>query len=472
MNDTQPDTNVADTTNRDLDQIWKSVRGELELVISAGSFGSWISPCFISSISPLTEDRVLVELATPAPFHRNQIDERYYGQIKTALEKQLEQKCELALVIKQRARVESEAPLPPSSLFNQSPVSTENLREVIAQSGLNPKFNLNNFVVGTSNDLAYAAAKGIVDNPGTKHNPLFIWGGVGVGKTHLMHAIGRALIEKGLKKVKVITSEQFTNELIATIRSRGADDFKKRYREADALLIDDIQFFANRDSSQEEFFHTFNHLYGKQKQIIMTSDRRPQDIQQVEQRLISRFLGGLTVDIALPDYEMRCAILRQTAEALAVNVDPAAIETMAKNVNTNARELEGIFTGLVNMASLKGSPLTQELVELQLNLKSAITKPARRLRAQEVISTVAKHFNLKNKELCGHNRKADLVRARQIAMYFLREDIGLQLQRVAQLMGGRDHTTVIYGVEKMKREFELNSEVRQEILALRTQLFG
>jgi chromosomal replication initiator protein len=286
-----------------------------------------------------------------------------------------------------------------------------------------------------------------------------------------MHAVGRGLIEKGYKKVRVLTSEQFMNELITTIRSKNVEPFKKKYREADALLVDDIQFIANKDTTQEEFFHTFNELYSKQKQIIMTSDRRPQDIQQVEQRLISRFLGGLTVDIGLPDYEMRCAILRQMAEEMGIVTGPEAIETAASNINTNARELEGTFKGLVSMASLKGSILTKEIVESHLNLKSAPKAAGKKMRAQEVISVVAKHFNLKNKELVGHNRQANLVLARQITMYFLREEMGIQLQRVASLMGGRDHTTVMYGVNKMKKEIGLNQVVRQEVMALRTKLF-
>ena len=458
----------------DTNQLWQAVCGELELSISPASFSSWVRPCYLASVTDLDSERYLVELACPSSYNLKTVDERYYGQIKKALENQLERKCELALVVKQKNKPEVS---PPSEgLFSQALQSAADFSEAIVQSGLNPKFSFTNFVVGSSNDLAFAAAKAIVDTPGAKHNPLFIWGGVGVGKTHLMHAIGRGLVEKGYKKIRVLTSEQFLNELIITIRSHSVEGFKKKYREADAILIDDIQFIASKDTAQEEFFHTFNELYAKQKQIIMTSDRRPQDIQQVEQRLISRFLGGLTVDIGLPDYEMRCAILRQRAEELNIVTGDEAIETIANYVNTNARELEGTFTSLVNVVSLKGGILTKELVQTQLNLPSSShpttsASPTKRLRAQEVISKVAKHFNLKNKDLVGHNRKADLVRARQITMYLLREELGLQLQRIAQLMGGRDHTTVMYGVEKMKKEIGLNSEIREQISVVRSQLY-
>jgi chromosomal replication initiator protein len=467
----------------ELDQLWKSACSELQLEMSAGSYSSWIMPCWPVSATPMGEDRTLIELATPSPFHRNHVDERFYGQIKQALEKKLEHQCELALVVRQREVVsapEAERSQE-SNLFNQEDTSQADLAAAISGTSLNPKFGFSNFVVGSSNDLAYAAAKAIVEHPGSKHNPLFIWGGVGVGKTHLMHAVGRALVEKGFRKVRVLTSEQFTNELVGHLRTRSVETFKKKFREADALLIDDIQFIAKKETTQEEFFHTFNELYAKQKQIIMTSDRRPQDIQQVEQRLISRFLGGLTVDIGLPDFEMRCAILRQKAEDLGVVTAPDAIETIANNISTNARELEGRFTGLINFAAAKGSPLTRELVEEHLNLQpSSISSPGggtgprgfvRRVRPQELISTIAKHFNIKNKDLVGQNRKSEMVRARQIAMYFLREEMGMQLTRVAHLIGGRDHTTVMYGVKKIQQELNLNETVRQEVNTLRTKLF-
>lgn len=456
------------------EQLWQAVCGELELSMSGASFASWIKPCFLASVSEMDGDRYLIELANPSSYHLNTVDERYYGQIKKVLENQLERKCELALVV--RAKEKGIIAPPKEGLFTQeSEPVVENIDSVLRECGINPKFTFNSYIVGGSNDLAYAAAKAIADSPGSKHNPLFIWGGVGVGKTHLMHAIGRALVEKGMRKIRVITSEQFTNELVSTLRSKSVDNFKKKYRQIDALMIDDIQFIANKDSTQEEFFHTFNELYGNQKQIVMTSDRRPQDIQQVEQRLISRFLGGLTVDINLPDYEMRCAILRQHAEEMGVVSGDEAIETIANHVNTNARELVGVFTSLANAVALKGGTLTAQMVRDQLNLpggsQAAVKSPTKRLRAQEVISMVAHHFNIKNKDLLGHNRKADLVRARQITMFLLREEMGMQLARIASLMGGRDHTTVIYGVAKMKKEIGLNSELREQISTVRSQLY-
>jgi len=450
----------------DADQVWKDVLGELEVGVSPASFTSWVKPCFIDSITEIDGERWLVELACPSGFHQKTIDERYYGQIKQVLERQVGKRCEIGLVVKQRVdKVESKEE---EDLFSEEREDREESQNV-AEFGLNPRFDFENFVVGGSNNLAYAAAKGVVDTPGVKHNPLFLWGGVGLGKTHLMHAVGKALARKGLR-VQAVTSEQFTNELITTIRNRSVDGFKKKYRNVDALLIDDIQFIAGKESTQEEFFHTFNELYMKGAQIILTSDRRPQDIEQVEQRLISRFLGGLTVDIGLPDYEMRLAILSQKCSDLKVEASGDALDLIASSVNTNARELEGILTRLVNMAAIEGGVLTRELVEREIGVTTK--REAKKLRPQQLISLIAKQFDYKNKDVLGKSRKADLVRARHITMYLLREEMGLTLQRVAQLMGGRDHTTVMHAVEKMEKEFGVNQEIREQIMRVKQEIYG
>jgi chromosomal replication initiator protein len=453
----------------DLVSLWESVTAEIEVGISPASFQSWIKPCFIDAVNEIDSERLLVELACPSGFHQRTIDERYYGQIKSILEKQTGKKCEVGIVVKQKPmeRTISEEKSKDTGLFEEEkPLSSD--RDMMA-AGLNPRFTFDNFVVGGSNNLAYAAARGVVDTPGIKHNPLFLWGGVGVGKTHLMHAVGKKLIERGLT-VRAVTSEQFTNELIMTIRNKSVSGFKKKYRNLDVLMIDDIQFIAGKESTQEEFFHTFNELYMKGAQIIMTSDRRPQDIEQVEQRLISRFLGGLTVDIGLPDYEMRLAILKQKCSELKVEVDQGVLELMAESVTTNARELEGVLTRVVNVATIHGGNLTKELVEKEIGVTSK--KESKKLRPQELISLVAKTYEYKNKELLGNSRKANLVQARHVAMFLLREEMGLTLQNVAELMGGRDHTTVMHAVEKVKKEFEVNQGVREKVIQVKQAVYG
>jgi chromosomal replication initiator protein len=285
-----------------------------------------------------------------------------------------------------------------------------------------------------------------------------------------MHAVGHELAGKGVGKVVYVTSEQFTNDLVNSLRSKMTEAFKKKYRQVGALLIDDVQFFGGKDSTQEEFFHTFNELTNKSAQIVMTSDRKPQDIEGLEDRLKSRFLGGMAVDIGLPDYEMRLAILKQKAQELKVEVEDGAYELIANNFSTNARELEGAFVKLAVGASIEGGVLTKEMVQQTMGLPASFVKEVK-VRPIKVISTVAKYFAYRNKDLLGTSRKADLVEARHIAMYLLRDTLDIQLEKVGELMGGRDHTTVMHAVEKMKSEVNENSDVRRKVTAIKQALY-
>lgn len=453
--------------------LWKQVMSELELSLSESIFNMWIRPCKVIGILPVNEERVIVEIGVPTGFHQKTIDERYYGQIKQVLEKVLSKKCEVSfkvvvgeVVIKKTKVTKNEG----NDLFGKVGEGKVLSEAEIRQSGLNPKFSLDSFVVGGTNNLAYAAAKAVIENPGMRHNPFFIWGGVGVGKTHLMQAVGIELIRKGIEDVRYISSEQFTNNLIESIRNRVADAFKRKYRRVGALLVDDVQFFASKDSSQEEFFHTFNELHMKGVQIILTSDKKPQEINGVEARLVSRFLGGMTVDIGLPDFETKVAILRQKADEFALTIDSHIIELIASKVMTNARELEGTFMRLVNAASAQGRPIDGKLVEEVIGIKQR--EEGKKIRPVMVIGRVAKQFNFKNKDIVGTCRKAEMVRARHIAMYLLREDLKLNLVEIGDLLGGRDHTTIMHGSEKIARAFDINSEIREQVMAVRSSIFS
>jgi len=449
----------------DTEQLWRQVCGDLGVSLSPATLTTYLQPCFVNSITSIDDDRIIVEVGVPTSFHGRTIDERYYGQIKRSLEKQLEKQCELALKVLPKKGGDSGKTLTPNEgLFESAdkPAASD-------ASGLNQRFAFENFVVGGSNNLAYAAARAVVDNPGSRHNPLFIWGGVGVGKTHLMQAIGHGLVNKGVGKVTYISSEQFTNDLINSFRNKTTDGFKKKYRRVGALLIDDVQFFAGKETSQEEFFHTFNDLYMAGVQIVITSDRKPQEIAQVEQRLISRFLGGLTVDIGLPDYEMRVAILKKKATELSLDTDPEIIDLIASNVMTNGRELEGLFIRLANVASAEGNPIDKEMVERIVGVKRAEDKKI--VRPVMVIGAVAKRFDFRNKDLSGKSRRAELVRARHIAMYLLNKDLKLTLVQTGSLLGGRDHTTVMHGVEKISKMFDINQGVREQVMAIRNELY-
>src|SRR3989344_4850631 len=457
----------------DSEKLWRTVCGELGVSLSPASFGSWVKPCFIRSVTEIDSQRLLVELASPSAFHSHTVETKFYSIIKQAMEKVTKKKCDVALVAvelkkdsktnKKDSRV-GEARETNMSLFAPAEESRQ------SGTNLNLRYTFESYMVGSSNRLAFAAGKAVVDYPGTRHNPLFLYGGVGVGKTHLMQAVGHELVKKGVGKVVCITSEQFTNDLVASFKSKMTDAFKKKYRQVGALLVDDVQFFGGKDSTQEEFFHTFNELTNKQAQIIMTSDRKPQDIVGLEDRLRSRFLGGMMVDIGLPDYEMRLPILKQRALEVKVLVDDSAFELMANSFPTNARELEGTFSQLAATANLDGVVLTKEMVQKNLGLPANSINEIR-VRPIKVISTVAKYFDFRNKDLLGESRKADLVVARHVAMYILRDTLKLNLTEVAELMGGRDHTTVMHAVEKMELQIENNTDLRRKVMALTQALY-
>jgi chromosomal replication initiator protein len=457
----------------DSEQLWQSICGELGVSMSPAGFAGFIKPCSIRSITPIDSERLLVEMTAPSVFLRNTIETKYYSIIKQAAEKITQKKCDVALkvveVIKEAKQGKKESK---GGEMGETSMGLFTVPEENKQTGtnLNPRYVFETYMVGSSNRLAFAAGKAVVDYPGTRHNPLFIYGGVGVGKTHLMHAIGHELVKKGVGKVVCVTSEQFTNDLVSSLKSKMTDAFKKKYRQVGALLVDDVQFFGGKDSTQEEFFHTFNELTNKQAQIIMTSDRKPQEIVGLEDRLRSRFLGGMMVDIGLPDYEMRLAILHQRALEINAEVEDSAFELMANSFATNARELEGTFVRLATGASIDGGVLTKDMVQRTMGLPASSVKDIK-VRPIKVISTVAKYFDFRNKDLLGESRKADLVVARHIAMYILRETLKLNLTEVAELMGGRDHTTVMHAVEKMEIEIEKNTDIRRKVMALKQALY-
>ncbi len=452
------------------DRLWDSVCGELEVQMTPGGFSAWIKPCFIRSIIPVDESRIIVELASPSVYHSRTVEVKYYSQIKTVVERLTKKKCDLALVVDAKKETVAKASSMEQKVDKSKSESLFAVPEDTRANNLNPKFTFESYVVGGPNRLAFAAAKAVAENPGSRHNPLFIYGGVGVGKTHLMHAVGHELVKKGVGKVVYISSEQFTNDLVASFRSKMTDAFKKKYRLVGALLIDDIQFFSGKDSTQEEFFHTFNELQMKQVQIVMTADRKPQEIQLLEDRLKSRFLGGMMVDIGLPDYEMRLAILKQKAAEMGADVGDEAFDMMANNFTTNARELGGTFVQLATMASIEGGQLTSDMVQKTMGLPASSGQSVK-VRPLKVISTVAKYFDYKNKDLLGTSRKAELVLARHIAMYLLRDSLGIQLEKVGELMGGRDHSTVMHAVEKMEDEMKEKPDVRRKILAVKQALY-
>ncbi len=334
-------------------------------------------------------------------------------------------------------------------------------------SGLNRQYTFDNFIVGPSNHLAHAAAEAVATNPGQRnYNPLFIYGGVGLGKTHLLHAIGNACARRGLD-VLAVTSEDFTNDLVNAIRTRTQDKLREKYRNADVLLLDDVQFFAKKESSQEEFFHTFNVLHSRERQIVLTSDRQPV-VMALEERLRSRFTWGLLVDIKPPELETRMAILAAKAEERGVTLPYEVQELIARRFEGNIRELEGALNRLLAYTTLAGRPMSVELAQMVL---AEMAPSHRQPTIDEVTATVAMYYGLAPEVLRGPGRSHAVARARQVAMYLARREAKASLNKIGEALGGRDHSTVLYGCDKIAALLETDDALRKELLEIRERLY-
>ena len=341
------------------------------------------------------------------------------------------------------------------------------------EAQVNPKYTFDTFIVGSNNKFAQAAALAVAESPGEAYNPLFIYGGAGLGKTHLMHSIAHFIIEHNEKsKVLYVTSEEFTNELIETIRNgnnSAMTKFREKYRNIDVLLVDDIQFIIGKESTQEEFFHTFNSLHSAKKQIIISSDKPPKDMEILEERFRSRFEWGLIADITLPDYETRMAILHKKEEMDGYNINEEVIKYIANNIKSNIRELEGAFNKVMASAKLEQKDVTLELAEQAL--KDIISPDEKRVITPEyIISIVAEHYNVTTADLCGNKRSSKIVIPRQVAMYLCRELTSTPLKSIGKSLGNRDHTTIMHGIEKMEKEIITDSNLNNTIDILKKKI--
>ncbi|MGO8950935.1 MAG: chromosomal replication initiator protein DnaA [Ktedonobacterales bacterium] len=335
---------------------------------------------------------------------------------------------------------------------------------------LNQRYTFSTFIVGSGNQLAHAASQAVADTPGKAYNPLFLYGGVGLGKTHLLHAIGHTALARHLV-VLYVSSETFTNEIVNAIRYRTTEEFRAKYRSVDVLLVDDIQFIAGKDSTEEEFFHTFNSLYEASKQIVMCSDRPPKAIVSLEERLRSRFEWGLIADIQPPDLETRVAILRAKSDAVGRRVPDEVIDYLASRVQSNIRDLEGSFNRLLAMNQLQGLPLTLETAKVALN-NLASDGQQKRVSLDEILETVAEYYRIPREDLCGKQRDKHIVVPRQVAMFLMRQETQASLLDIGNALGGRDHSTILHGCEKIAREVNDNTALRKEVMAIRQQLLG
>lgn len=444
-------------------QAWQAALGQLQVEMPKGTYDTWVRDAELVAY----EDGAFVIGANNA-YARDWLEGRLKSTITRLLTGMMNRTVEVRFVVWQ--------PTQPSENLRDFSAETEDAEpepEVRAHPDagnftLNPRYTFETFVVGNSNRLAHAASLAVAENPSKAYNPLFLYGRVGLGKTHLLRSIGNAAVQQGLQ-VLYVSSEEFTNDLIHAIRTHTTQAFRDKYRNTDVLLVDDIQFIAGKESTQEEFFHTFNTLHGQNKQIVITSDRSPKGLVTLEERLRSRFEWGLIADIQAPDFETRLAILRSNAERLGKAVDPAVLETIASRMQSNIRELEGALNRILAYAYLRGLPLTPDLVDSAL---ADLVAEAKSLEPSQLVEAVGKAFGISQERLLSRDRSAEVALARQVAMYLLREEAQLSLPVIGELLGGRDHTTVMHGCQKIGELLERDERLRRQVSGLREQLYG
>ncbi|HDD24025.1 MAG TPA: chromosomal replication initiator protein DnaA [Chloroflexi bacterium] len=453
------------------EQIWKAALGELQLQMAQTTYDTWLRDTHLLRC----EDHIYV-IGVKNGYAKEWLEHRLLSIIKRTLTRLAGRTVEVRFVVAGNSAPQSAAlfttttnshstSLPEDQSGGTSNPSTVNIPP---RPNLNPRYIFDTFVVGPGNRLAQAASLAVTETPGSAYNPLFIYGGVGLGKTHLLHAIGHRCYAQGLN-VLYTSSEKFTNDLIAAIRSHTTDGFREKYRTVDILMVDDIQFIAGKESTQEEFFHTFNTLHGTGKQIVISSDRPPKAMSTLEERLCSRFEWGLITDIQPPDLETRIAILQAKAESYQVSLPNDVLYQIANRVQSNIRELEGALNRVLAMAQLTHQPLNEEMVASALhNFLPQHTPPT----PEQILEEVAYHFGLDITALQGRSRNRSVARPRQIAMYLIREETGESLPRIGALLGGRDHTTVLHGYERIAELIEEDTNLRRDILTLRQNLYS
>lgn len=458
----------------DKDKLWQTVLENLKLSLSSANFATWFPQTFINNIKEVNKNHQIIEIASPSTFIRDTIENRYYGLLKEALDKTTKKKNDLIFVVKQQIKKlrDKKTKRQKGPLFEKAKPEKSTAQEAIVRAGLRPDFNFESFAVNATNQMAHAAAQAVSDSPGKSYNPLFLYGGVGVGKTHLMQAIGATILERRPRlNIIYCMSEEFTTEIVDAIRKKTTKQFKDKYRSARLLLIDDIQFIAGKTTVQEEFFHTFNAIWRAGGQIVLTSDRRPDEISNLEARLRSRFEGGLTIDIQDPDFELRTAIILIKSQQRGIKLPMDIAQLIAGNI-TSTRRLEGFLIRLITEAKTKKEPLSPELTSALLGTTNAESMPKRLVKPKEILSAVAGYYGFTNKEILGPRRPKKLAFARQVSMYLLRTELKMPLMEIGQFLSNRDHTTIMYGVEKITKLLPDSEELRVDIVGIKQKLYG
>ena len=446
----------------DTNQIWNDVLGNIKVSVSPAIFSTWLAQTHLVRLDK-TGERHTAEVGCISTFVKNTVESRYYGLIQDALTKTVGAPCDILFIIKSPPASHKDQASP---LFDQNSSNPDELEEILKNNKIRSYFSFENFAVSASNQMAYAAAEAVSRNPGTTYNPLFIWGGVGVGKTHLMQAVGHHLLRQDQdSKIYFCTSEEFTNDIIEGIRNKTTQSFRDKYRRLKALLIDDIQFIAGKDAVQDEFFHTFNAVTSAGGQIVLTSDKPPSEIARLEERLRSRFEAGLIVDIAAPDFELRAAIVQIKSKQKSLSVDTEMVHLIASNLDS-ARKIEGFLTRLNSESTLKNIPLSTELITSLIGKGVGDTLAPKQTSPSDVIDAVCKHYSVSRRAIMGKARSRIIARPRQVLMYLLRTELGLPLEEVGRLVG-RDHSTVIHGVDKITELRAENVQIREDVLGIK-----
>jgi len=447
------------------DLAWQAVLGQLEMEMSRAAFDTWVRDAEL-----LTYEDGSFIIGVHNAYARDWLHSRLSSKVTRLLTGMMNRTVEVRFVVWQNSADRADPGEQDSTPAQSTPHLSERLPigDRPQNPSINPRYTFENFVVGSSNRLPHAASLAVAERPAQAYNPLFLYGGVGLGKTHLLHAIGNMCSRQGLQ-VLYVSSEEFTNDLINAIRTHTTPAFREKYRRNDVLLIDDIQFIAGKESTQEEFFHTFNTLHGQNKQVVISSDRPPKAMVTLEERLRSRFEWGLAADIQPPDFETRVAILRSRADATGLRIEDEMLVIIARRVQSNIRELEGALTRVTAFASLSGIAVTADLIDIAL----ADLLPQRgQVQPEEVVRKVADVFGVPMERMLGRERAREVALPRQIAMYLLREEANISLPQIGNALGGRDHTTVIYGCDKIADLLERDDRLRRQVVGIREQLYG
>ncbi len=449
--------------------VWKNILAEVEQAIPREQFSTWFTGTELISVANKT-----AMIGAPNVFKLKQLQSKYSEIIKAAFAHSNIEVTQLEYQVltqeKAKHRV-AERPMVerPQSFINVARASS--VANGSLQTGLNSRYTLANFVIGTNNDLAVSVANNVIENPGKRYNPFFLYGGPGLGKTHLVQAIGNEIIKRDPQmRVLYTPISSFYSDFIKSLQNKKSDEFRQRFRKLDVLIIDDFQMIMGKDASQAEFFDIFNDLTQQDKQIIVTSDRLPDQIKSVDERLASRLSQSGEYDLQMPQFEDRCAILRSMSDFRGAEIEDAAIEYIAENVKTNIRALEGELNHILAVADFKGMTPLEVINEGYIN--TANVARTKSVAPKQVVEKVAKFYQLSVKEMCGKSRVAHIKNARQVAMYILSKDLGMSTPKIAMEVGVKDHTTVMHGIKKIDKDLKLNFSLRDEVAAIKEKIYG